>query len=117
MTAHDRWYFVTRRLYSWAGIVAGVLWLLYGYAWFSLGLPDGPPALRWEKFWAKMWGGRDGVFVLVVGYLILTGSCYFRLLLSARNRDSYLTIALLLMIASGISATLIPLLALPICSR
>lgn len=114
MGEEDRWYFVTRRLYSWIGIVAGVLWLLYAYAWFALGLPDGPPALRWEKFWEKMWGSSSGVFVLLTGYLILTCSCYFRLLLSARNPDSYRTIALLMAVASGVSATLIPLLALPI---
>jgi hypothetical protein len=105
------------RLWSVVGVLGGVGWLCYAYPWLTLGIPDGPFATRWGMFWGKMLNIPEAIGVVGLGWLVLFGSIYIGLLTCVRNRDSYRTIALLMAIASGITTTIAPLLAVPFLIR
>ena len=67
------------------GIAGGVLFVFFYYSHFSLGRQPKPVAERWGEFWAWAFGNSGGLFAMFSGYVILTGACYFRLLLSVRR--------------------------------
>lgn len=105
------------RLLSLLSTIAGIVWLFYAYSWFSLGIPEQSFAPRWEAFWSKMQGNSEGIRVVGIGYLVLTGSIYLGMLTFVRNPDSYRSIAILLAASSGVSTGIISLVAIPFLLR
>lgn len=100
------------------GIAGGLFVVHFFFSHFNLGRRTEGVAERWGEFWTWAFTGRDGPTAMIAGYLILTVSFYLRLLTDARNPNSTRTISLLLLVSSGISTTLMFLLALvPICFR
>ncbi len=109
-----------RRKYRWLGLLGvgcGVGWLFYSFSWFTLGVRGGDFATRWGEFWGRMLGTAEGISVVGIGYLILTGFVYIGLLTFTRNPDSYRVIALFLAISSGVSTVVVPLVAIPLLLR
>jgi hypothetical protein len=102
-----------RRWAAWTAVAGGILFTWYWYTWRTLGLPR-DPAERWTAFWASVFGNTEGPLCLLLSYVLLMAPVYLLLLSSVRDPNSYRTVALLLVIASGVSTTVLFFLPLPI---
>jgi hypothetical protein len=86
------------------------------YSHFDAGGRQQRVSERWHEFWAWAFWSADGSSAIAAGYLCLTVSFFLCLLMQDRPPEAEQDIPLLVLSSSGLTATVIFLLALvPIC--